>query len=151
MRLKATIKFSMRPSSLRRKCSPHPWSKGGRSIARRLHASTKQVWINTNCWRRRYMNTWKGYYYGWYHVLTIWTKSWVHLRRQLENRKRQTATSCLKNFELQLLNQGFPTFLWPCTPFTISTDEHVPQKFLMTKRLSKITKIHWILLERLDF
>jgi len=27
-------------------------------------------------------------------------------------------------------------------PVSISTDEHVPLKFLMRKRLSKITKIH---------
>jgi len=43
----------------------------------------------------------------------------------------------------QCLNQGFPTFLLPCTPtafqqismypFRISKDEHVPLKFLMTR------------------
>ena len=45
-----------------------------------------------------------------------------------------------------IIDQGFPTFLWPCTPlafrqssmypFCISTDEHVPLKFLMTNILA---------------
>ena len=29
-------------------------------------------------------------------------------------------------------------------PFRISTDEHIPRKFLMTKKLNKITEIHWM-------
>ena len=51
---------------------------------------------------------------------------------------------CLHMTKLLIyLDQGFPTFLWPCTPsafwnismypFSISTDEYVPLKFLMTK------------------
>jgi len=41
------------------------------------------------------------------------------------------------------LIQGFPTFS-DHVPFGISTDEHVPQKFLTTRNLSEITKIHRI-------
>jgi len=37
---------------------------------------------------------------------------------------------------------GVPNLPLTMYPFSISTDEHVPLKFLMTKRLSKITKIH---------
>jgi len=36
-----------------------------------------------------------------------------------------------------------PNLFLTMRPFSISTDEHVPLKFLMTKYLSKITKIHW--------
>jgi len=39
---------------------------------------------------------------------------------------------------------GFPNLSPTLHPFSISTDEHVPRKFLMTKEMSKITKIHRI-------
>jgi len=36
-------------------------------------------------------------------------------------------------------------------PFSISTDEHIPLKFLVTKRLRKITKSTEFLIEISDF
>jgi len=36
-------------------------------------------------------------------------------------------------------------------PFSISTDEHVPLKFIMTKRLRKIKKSTEILIDLSDF
>ena len=38
---------------------------------------------------------------------------------------------------------GVPTFLWPCTLSTFRQMSIVPLKYLRTKKLSKITKIHW--------
>jgi len=37
---------------------------------------------------------------------------------------------------------GVPKLSLAIYPFSISIDEHVPLKFLMTKRLRKITKIY---------
>ena len=39
-------------------------------------------------------------------------------------------------------NPRVPNLFLTMDPFSISTDEHVSLKFLMTKKLSKITKIH---------
>jgi len=56
-----------------------------------------------------------------------------------------------RSLETPALAHGFPIFLWPCIyPFSISADEPLPLKFLMTKRLSKIKK-HWILKELSDY
>ena len=38
---------------------------------------------------------------------------------------------------------GVPNLSLTTHPFSISTDEHVPLKFLMIKRLNEIRKIHW--------
>jgi len=37
---------------------------------------------------------------------------------------------------------GVPKLFLTMYPFSISTDEYVPLNFVMTKRLSEITKIH---------
>jgi len=42
--------------------------------------------------------------------------------------------------------KGVPKLFLAMYPFSISIDEHVPLKFLMTKRLRKITKIQYIYL-----
>jgi len=36
-------------------------------------------------------------------------------------------------------------------PFSVSTDKYVSQNFLLTKRLSKITKIHRIFIRTFEF
>jgi len=46
---------------------------------------------------------------------------------------------------------GVPNLCLTMYPFTISTGQHVLIKFLMTKRLSKISKFHRILTELLYF
>jgi len=48
------------------------------------------------------------------------------------------------SFALTVVNQGypFPNLSLTLYPFSISTDEYVPQKCLMKKRLSKIMKTH---------
>jgi len=42
-----------------------------------------------------------------------------------------------------VLDQGVPNVSLTMYPFSISTDEHVPLKSFMSKRLIKITKVHW--------
>jgi len=39
-------------------------------------------------------------------------------------------------------NQEFPNLFLTMYPFGMLTDPHVPRKLLVTKRLSKIIKIH---------
>jgi len=46
---------------------------------------------------------------------------------------------------------GIPNFSLTMYPFSISTDEHVPFKVPMTKRLNKMQKSTDILIELLDF
>jgi len=46
---------------------------------------------------------------------------------------------------------GVPNLSFAMYPFSILTDEHVPLKSLMTKRLSTITKFTEFLMERLYF
>ena len=48
------------------------------------------------------------------------------------------------SLRITALGQGFSNFFWPCTPSAFRQMSMYPQKFLMTKRLSKMTKTHWI-------
>jgi len=50
----------------------------------------------------------------------------------------------LSKAAVQSLVQGIPDLFQTTYTFSISTDEHVPLKFLMTRKLSKITKTHCI-------
>jgi len=50
-------------------------------------------------------------------------------------------SKALQHSEMHLLEQRFPIF-FTMHPFRISTDNHVALKFLMAKRLRKITKLH---------
>jgi len=52
-----------------------------------------------------------------------------------------------KSMHLKLpgrVRPGVPGLSLSMHPFSISTDEHVPVKYLMTGRLSKMTNIHLI-------
>jgi len=59
--------------------------------------------------------------------------------------KQQTLSFivCLCRWGLGVgFGEGFPKLFLAIYPFSISIDEHVPLKFLMTKRLRKITKLY---------
>jgi len=72
---------------------------------------------------------------------------------QNENKLRihleiSTTESCVP---LIRKNSGVCNLFQTMYLFSISTDEHVPSKYLLKKRLSKITKIHKTLMKLLDF
>jgi len=68
---------------------------------------------------------------------------WHNLRKEQEHTREQQMHPPKVPPKAQVYRTGVPNLSLTMHPFSISTYGHVPLKFLMTKRLSKTTKIHW--------